>query len=461
MPNPTLFRVSLILPVFSLLALLEGGCEKAQQAAPPPAFGVPVTAIPAVTGNVPVYLDEIGKTTASQSVTIVPQVSGVIVARHFVDGAELKKGQPLFDIDPRPYQAALDQAVGQRKKDEAQRISADWNVKSDQSAMEVKAISEQQLHNDIGTRDQAVGAIAVDDAQIENAKLNLGYCHITSPIDGRAGLRLVDVGNVVVNAGQAPGTNLLSIQTLDPIYADFTITEGQLLKVQQYMKEGALKVQVELPADVIAMAGPQPATQPTNLPPGSDFTQKEEHAAMIGTPLPQQVGSPATMPMTLATTGSVAPLPIPRVGTLTFLDNAVQDGSGTVKLRATIPNGDNHFWPGQFVNVRLILKVQKDAVLVPSQAVQISQAGPFVYVVDEKGSAQVHPVIQGQRQGDMVVIESGVAPGDSVVVTGQTMLQPGGKVMVVNAPHPGGPGGPPAGKTASNNSASAGEGKAS
>jgi multidrug efflux system membrane fusion protein len=146
-------------------------------------------------------------------------------------------------------------------------------------------------------------------------------------------------------------------------------------------------------------------------------------------------------------------LPLPREGVLTFLDNAVQDGSGTVKLRATIPNSDRHFWPGQFLNVRLVLQVQKDAVLVPAQAVQISQLGPFVYVVDANGAAQAHPVVQGQRQGDMVVIESGVNAGDSVVVTGQTLLQPGGKVMVVNAPHPGAPGAPaaPAGadKTAS------------
>jgi multidrug efflux system membrane fusion protein len=136
---------------------------------------------------------------------------------------------------------------------------------------------------------------------------------------------------------------------------------------------------------------------------------------------------------------------LPREGELTFLDNAVQDGSGTVKLRATLPNADHHFWPGQFVNVRLVLKVQKNAVVVPAQAVQISQLGPFVYVVDSNGSAQSHPVVEGQRQGDKVVIESGVSAGDSVVVTGQTLLQPGGKVMVVNAPHPGGPpaGAPP------------------
>ncbi len=430
---------------------------------------MPVTASPAMAADVPIYLDEIGKATASQSVTILPQVSGPILKRDFEDGAELKKGQILFEIDPRPFQAALDQANGQLAKDTATQVSAAWNVQQDQAAMATKAISEQQLHNDIGTRDAAAGAILVDKAQIYTAQLNLDYCSIKSPIDGRAGLRLVDAGNVITAAGQAPGTSLLSIQTLDPIYADFTITEAELLKVQDYMKvagqQGNLKVEVQLPEDPIAMAGAQPATQPTGLPPGADFSPQDNPSAVIGVPTPAQSGmTPATAPASRPTT-QPAKLPIPRAGKLIFLDNAVQDGSGTVKLRAEVPNADHHFWPGQFLKVRLILTVQKDAVLVPVQAVQISQLGPFVYVVDANGSAQSHPVVEGQRQGNMVVIESGVNAGDSVVVTGQMLLQPGGKVMVVNAPHPGGPGGPPgppaaAGKTALDDSKAHGsEGK--
>jgi multidrug efflux system membrane fusion protein len=409
---------------------------------------VPVTAVAATSADVPVYLDEIGKATASQSVTVLPQVSGPIMARHFEDGCDLKKGQLLFEIDPRPFQAQLDQAKGQLVKDQAQRALAEWNVQQDTAALATKAISEQQLHTDVGTRDQAIGSIAVDQAQIDAAKLNLEYCRITSPIDGRAGQRLVDVGNVINSAGVAPGTNLLSIQTLDPIYADFTITEGELLKVQQYMSEGKLSAQVELPQDAIAAVGPKPAMQPTSLPPGAESSLKEQHPGIIGTPTPAQVGEPATQPAT-----QPAALPVPRIGQLTFLDNAVQDGTGTVKLRATIPNADHHFWPGQFVNVRLVLTIQKHAVLIPNQAVQISQMGPFVFVVGSDGTVQQHPVLEGQRQGDMVVIENGVAAGDQVVVTGQMLLMPGGKVMVVNAPQPTGPAGSPAGKTASDSAA--------
>jgi multidrug efflux system membrane fusion protein len=433
-------KTTLLVSVLGLAtALTVTGCGSKDQAAGPPAgggFATPVTQFTAVAKDVPVYLDEIGKATATQSVTISPQVSGVIIARHFTDGADLKKGQLLFEIDPRPFQASLDQAKGQLAKDEAQHTSADWNVKQDQAAMETKAISEQQLHNDIGTRDQAIGAIAVDKAQIETAQLNLDYCRITSPIDGRAGQRLVDVGNVVTAAGIAQGSNLLSIQTLDPIYADFTITEEELLKVQQYMQQGALQVQVQLPSDSIAMAGVQPATQPAALAPGEEIIQKKPDVAAIGLPTANLSSQPpATMP---------ADLPVPRIGKLTFLDNSVQDGTGTVKLRATLPNSDHHFWPGQFVDVRLILKTQKDAVLIPSQATQISQKGPYVYVITPDSTAALTPIVVGQRQGDMVVIESGLHAGDQVVLTGQMMIMPQGKVMVTNGP--GAPAGPPPGE---------------
>jgi multidrug efflux system membrane fusion protein len=431
MANIKFLRCVHVLSLATGAALFTAGCGGKEQAAGPPAgFAVPVTAVSAVAQDVPVYLDEIGKATGTQSVTIVPQVSGVVIARHFEDGADLKKGQLLFEIDPRPFQAQLDQAKGQLAKDTAQKISAEWNVQQDQAAMETKAISEQQLHNDIGTRDQAIGSIAVDEAEIETAKLNLDYCMIRSPIDGRAGQRLIDVGNVVTAAGQAAGTSLLSIQTLDPIYADFTITESELLKVQQYMQQGALVTEVQLPQDAIAMAGAQQARQPAALAPGEQPTEKKPDVAAIGLPAATTATQPpATMP---------AELPIPRIGQLTFLDNSVQDGTGTVKLRALLPNSDHHFWPGQFVNVRLVLKVQKDAVLIPNQATQISQKGPYVYVVTKDSTAALTPIVVGQRQGDMVVVESGLNAGDQVVLTGQLMIMPGGKVMVTN-----GPGGPP------------------
>jgi len=179
---------------------------------------------------------------------------------------------------------------------------------------------------------------------------------------------------------------MLTIQKLDPIYADFTIDEAQLPRVQQFMSQGTLTVNVELPQDVPAngAATTQPAFQP-------------------------------------------------RVGELIFLNNAVQDGTGTVKLRAQLPNEDRHFWPGQFVNVRLVLTVTKNAVLIPNEATQVSQQGPFVYVLKSDGTADLRPIVLGQRQGDMIVVEKGLVAGEQVIRTGQTLLQPGGKVTVQNA----------------------------
>ena len=407
-----------------------GGGPPAGGGGGPP--GTPVMAVLAVTQDVPVYIDEIGRTTATESVTVVPQVSGKITARHFADGADLKKGQPLFDIDPRPFQATLAQAEGQLKKDQAAKSSADWNVGQDTTALSSKAISEQQLHNDTATRDAAAGAIAVDEAMIAQAKLNVEYAKLVSPIDGRAGERLVDVGNVVNGGGQMTGTSLLVVNKVDPIYADFTVTEAELARVQQYMAKGTLSVRVMTPADAQmaeAMAHP-PATQPAGVAPGTGVAA-DKSEAMANTP-------PTTGP---------APFQ-PRVGKLTFLDNQVQDASGTVKLRAELPNGDHHFWPGQFVNVRLVLTTQK-AVMVPYDATQVSQQGPFVYKVvhndasPTKSVATQQTVTVGQRHGDLVVVDSGLAAGDKVVSSGFTMLQPGAPVMVVNDAPPGGmpPGG--------------------
>jgi multidrug efflux system membrane fusion protein len=227
--------------------------------------------------------------------------------------------------------------------------------------------------------DAKKNAVAVAEAQVqqnaaavETARLNLEYCTIHSPITGRAGQRLVDLGNVVT----ANNGSLLVIQRLDPIYADFTVTESDLTAVQRNMSRGTLQVEVRLP------------DEPDNA----------------------------------------------RRGQLTFLDNSVQEGTGTVKLRATLANADRHFWPGRFANVRLILGIRRQAVLVPADAPQTAAKGPFVYVVKPDATAELRPVKIGQRQGEMVVIEQGIKPGERIVVTGQLGVTPGGKVRIVQTP---------------------------
>jgi multidrug efflux system membrane fusion protein len=232
-----------------------------------------------------------------------------------------------------------------------------------------RAISKQDYDTKKNTVDVNEAQVEGAKAAIETAQINLDYCYIHSPIDGRAGARLVDVGNVV----QANTTSLLSIQRLDPIYANFTITERDLPEVQKEMSRGLLKALVRLPGDA------ENVTRP---------------------------------------------------GRVEFLDNSVQNATGTVNLRATISNPDHHFWPGQFVNVKLVLATQKAAVLIPSQATQISQQGPFVFVVKTDDTAELRPVTLGQRQGNDVVIASGLAPGERVVLAGQLLVRPGSKVHI-------------------------------
>jgi membrane fusion protein, multidrug efflux system len=360
----------------AVLAVLiaSAGCNKSEVhaagASGPPA--PTVTVVTASATDVPVYLDEIGRNGAFESVTITPQVGGRITERHFEDGANLKKGELLFVIDPRPYQAQVDSAKANLAQAKANLELARVDFARDAGLIGTKAISKQDYDTKKSTVDVDEAQVEAAEAALETATINLDYCFIRSPIEGRAGARLVDVGNVV----QANTSSLLLIQRLDPIYADFTITERDLPEVQDEMRRGALKAQVRLPSD------------PDNRA---------------------------------------------RTGQLTFLDNAVQNGTGTVNLRATIRNSDHHFWPGQFVDVKLVLATQKGAVLVPSQATQISQKGPYVFVIGPDGTADLRLVKLGQRQGNDVVIANGVKAGERVVLTGQLMLIPGFKVHVAPA----------------------------
>src|SRR5215467_5465612 len=263
--------------------------EGAAAAAAPANFAPSVSVARATSRDVPSYLNEIGRSGAFESVTVTPQVSGRVLQRHIQDGADLKTGQLLFTIDPRPFQAQLDVAQAQLAQSRAALDLARTQLKMYESITDIRAVSTMDLETKKNTVAVDQAQVQAAEAAVENAKLNLDYCYIHSPIDGRAGARLVDVGNVV----QANTTPLLSIQRLDPIYANFTITEAHLPQVQKEMQQGMLKALVRLPGDA------------------------ENNA---------------------------------RLGKVEFLDNAVQNATGTVNLRATIPNSDRHFWPGQFVN---------------------------------------------------------------------------------------------------------------
>ena len=298
------------------ILVASSGCSKKSTQAAGPQFAPLVTVARASAHDVPIYLEEIGRSGAFESVTVTPQISGRITERHFEDGAELKKGQLLFTIDPRPYQAQLDSAQAQLAQSRAALDLAKTQLKMYASIANTRAVSQLDLETRKNTVAVDEAQVQTNEAALETAKLNLEYCYIHSPIDGRAGMRLVDVGNVV----QTNTTGLLLIQRLDPIYADFTITEADLPEVQRQLARGTLQALVRIPAD----------------PPNRG-----------------------------------------RQGKLTFVDNAVQNATGTVNLRATTANADHHFWPGQFVNVTLILATAKAAVLIPNQATQISQQGSY------------------------------------------------------------------------------------
>ena len=338
----------------------------------------------AVSQNVPVYIDAVGKIVAREVVSIQPQVSGRITQIHFTDGADVKAGDLLFTIDPRPYQAQLQQAEANLAQAEAALSLAKSSFARVESVSDPRAVSRQDYDTKKIAVEAADALVKQSRAALENTRLNLDYCTIRAPISGRAGQRAVDVGNVVA----ANNGSLLIIHRLDPVYADFTVTENDLTAVQRHMAKRGLRVEVRLPDDSAAA----------------------------------------------------------RDGKLTFLDNAVQDGTGTVKLRATLANADRRFWPGRFAKVRLVLDTRADAVLIPAEATQVSAKGPFVYVIKSDSSAELRPVKLGQRQGDSVVIEDGVKAGDQVVVKGQLGVTPGGKVRIAQ-PTPAG-NAPPATKAA-------------
>ena len=358
-----------VLVLFLLLLRVFVGGQKP----PPPPPPRPIAVAKVVQKDVPRYLDEIGTCTAFETVQIQSQVSGQIVARSFQDGADVKKGDLLFTIDPRPYQAAFDQAQGQLGQAKSQLVLDQITLKRQQELRARNVTSPQDLDTAQGTVSSDEAKVKSAEATVAAAQVNLDYCNIRSPIDGRAGLRNVDTGNVVTGGNNAPV--LLTIQRLDPIYTDFTVAETDLPRVRPYLNGSTLKVMTDTPDDS---------------------------------------GDPKT-------------------GDLYFIDNAVQPGAGTVKARAVTPNPDRKFWPEEFVRVRLILDTIKNATLVPSQAVQISQNGPYVFVVKPDNTVDMRPVKPGQPQdGDMVVIEEGVQANETVVVTGQIALAPGVKV----APQP-------------------------
>ena len=350
--------------LIALLLLIRFATSANKKSPPPPPR--PVSVAKAIARDVPLYLDEIGTCAAYESVQVQAQVSGQIEARHFKDGQDVKKGDLLFTIDPRSYQAVLDSA-------KADLMLAEANLKR-QEELRAKAVTARQ------DWDTAEASAMKARAAVDAAQVNLDFTQIRSPIDGRIGLRQVDVGNTVAAGmnGGAGGAVLVNIDNLDPIYTDFTIAEPDIPLVRRYLNGANLKVLTDAEGD--------------NYP--------------------------------------------PREGKLYFIANTVQPGTGTVQARAVTPNSDRALWPSQFVHVRLILDTLKDATLVPNNAVQVGQNGPYAFVVKADSTLDLRQVEPGQKQGELTVIKKGVKPGEEVVTRGQLQLAPGMKVAVQPAEPP-------------------------
>src|SRR6516165_2978438 len=351
--------------IFLLPFAISGCGEKPAAKAPLAPKNVLVTQVK--TMDVPVEIHEFGRTSSPEDVSVRPQVSGRIMEVHFVEGQEVKKGDLLFVIDPRPFQTSLEQSQGQLKSDQAQLELNRKNLQRDEQTGPGRFVSAQQIDADHAQVQIYEGAIVKDQAAIDQAKLNLEYCYVRSPLDGRTGRRLVDPGNYVGTGGSI----LVNIQRQDPVYVDFTISENDLARLRQDMEQGdALKV------DVVTPSRPDVA----------------------------------------------------RTGTLSFLDNSVSAQSGTAMLRATIRNPDRYLWPGQYVNVTLTLQILKDAPVVPSQTVQMGGKGTYLFAVTANNTVEQRQVTQGVRYQDLVVVLQGVKPGETVVVEGQLALGNGMKV---------------------------------
>jgi len=331
--------------------------------------GVPVIAAVAATQDVPLIVRGIGTVQAYNMAVIKTRVDGAIVKVSFSEGQEVKAGDPLFQIDPRPFQAALDQAQAAKERNEAQLVSAQLDLYRDRTLSKEGYQSRQSFDEQTAVVRALKGLIASDEAAIVNARLNLDYADIRAPFDGRTGTRLVDIGNLV-QAAQA--TSLVSITQVKPIFVNFTVPQNVNDQVREKQAEG--------PLTVIAL--------------GDD--PKVELAR----------------------------------GEVTVIDNQIDVTTGTLRLKASFPNADQRLWPGQFVNVRLVLAERKGVTTVSQRAVMQGPGGYFAYVVKPDGTAERRTLELGGTQDGIAVILRGIAAGETVAVEGQYRLTDGARVQI-------------------------------
>jgi len=348
----------------AVLAVLAGACRKD---APPPRPTVPVTVAPVEPRSVPQEISAIGTVTPIQTVAVRAQVSGTLLQVAFQEGDEVRQGQLLFRIDPRPFQASLDQALANLARDQAQLVNARQEVARYQQLVQNDLATQEQFDQFKANADAAQAAVTADSAAVQTARLNLEYTTIRSHIAGRTGSLLLREGNLVPVNGATP---LVVVNQIHPIAISFSVPQKYLDDIQRFNARGPLAVEIRPSDDTTAVLR----------------------------------------------------------GRLTFINNQVDTSTGTIQLKATFGNDDRKLWPGEFVAARLVLNVERNVLTVPSQAVMTGQSGTYVYLVNPDRSVRTQDVTVGRSAGDYVVIEKGLTGGQLVVTDGQLRLVPGAKV---------------------------------
>ena len=336
---------------------------------PPPKPPVPVTVGVVIQKTVPVQIRAIGNVEAYSTVSVKSQIGGELIRVHFKEGQDVQKGDLLFTIDPRPYEAALKQAEANLAKDMAQLENARAELLRYEELIKRDYVTRQeydQIHANAAALEATVKAGM---ALVDNARLQLKYCFIYSPINGKTGNLMEDKGNLIKANADGP---MVVINQIQPVYASFSMPEQYLSEIKKYMSAGKVKVEAFL-------------------------TKVTDH---------------------------------PEEGILTFIDNTVDITTGTIRLKATFPNKEKRLWPGQFVDVVTTLTTQPSAILVPSQAVQTGQKGQYVFVIKNDLTVESRPVIISRTIGEEAVAEKGLQPGEKVVTDGQLRLVPGAKVEI-------------------------------
>jgi multidrug efflux system membrane fusion protein len=380
--------------IWAMVLFLLSSCSSEKKERPEVAWPVEVAAV--VQKTVPVQLRAIGNVQTYSTVSVKSRIAGQLMRAYFKEGQDVRKGELLFTIDPRPFEAALEQAEANLERDMAQVIQAEAHIQKDMAEeknarieadrykllLEKGVVAKEQYDNfrtnsealeatvleDRAAKANAEAVVVADRAAVKNAKLQLSYCSIFSPMDGRTGSLVVQEGNMIKDND----TTMVVINQVTPIYVTFSVPEQYLAEIKKYMVEGKLKVDALIPND-------------------------ERR---------------------------------PEKGIISFVDNAVDTTTGTIRLKGTFSNKEKRLWPGQFVRVVLTLTEEPNAIMVPSQAIQTGQEGQYVFVVKSDLTVESRPIVSGLTLDNETVIQKGLNPGENVVTDGQLHLYPGARVEI-------------------------------